>query len=100
VVFEKYDSIPVIIAEIVKTIFRCMFIQELDGYMKITNTDKKIMDFVDEQRMSCLWYMPDNYYPANTARKLAVLRKIQSYGNLDAYKKAGKLICQLRNSKV
>lgn len=67
--------------------------------MKITNADKKIMDLVDEQRMRCLWYMPDNYYPASTARKLAVLKKIQSNGNLEAYKKAGKLICQLQTSK-
>jgi hypothetical protein len=76
-----------------------MFMQEQDCYMKITNTDRKIMDFIDEQRMCCLWYMPDNYYPACTARKLAVLKKIQAYGNLDAYKKAGKLICQLQSSK-
>ena len=76
-----------------------MFMQKRDRYMKTTNLDKEMMDFVDEQRMCCLWYMPDNYYPASTARKLAVLKKIQSTGNLEAYKKAGKLICQLQPSK-
>ena len=47
-----------------------MSTQAKDGYMKSTNTDKKIMDFVDGQRKRCLWYMPDNYYPVSTLEEL------------------------------
>jgi len=67
--------------------------------MKTKNTDRKIMEFVDGQRMRCLWYMPDKYYPAGIMETLSVLKKIQQHGDLDAYKKAGKLICQLQRSK-
>jgi hypothetical protein len=58
-----------------------------------------VKDLVEQQRMRCLWYMPDKYYPTGIAETLSILKKIQRYGDLAAYKKAGKLICQLQRSK-
>jgi hypothetical protein len=62
-------------------------------------SDIDINRFIDEQRIVCLWYMREDYYPSTKKEKISVLRKIQSHGNLEAFKKAGEIICQLQNSK-
>ncbi len=67
--------------------------------MNAGKTNRKVMELVDRQRMRCLWYMPDRYYPSGATETLSVLRKIQRNGDLEAYKEAGKLICRLQHSR-
>jgi len=55
--------------------------------------------FIDEQRPECLWFVRKDYYPDTKKQKIYILRQIQKNGNLDAFKKAGEIICRLQNSK-
>lgn len=67
--------------------------------MDKTNTTDCINRFIDEQRQLCLWFMRPDYRPSTDGEKIMVLKKIQLRANLEAYKKAGEMICQLQSSK-
>jgi hypothetical protein len=46
---------------------------------------------VDECRVSCLWYMPADYYPASDDERWTVLDLIQQRADLATFKRAGEL---------
>lgn len=46
---------------------------------------------VDECRISCLWYMPAEYYPASDEERWHVLDLIQQHADLPTFKRAGEL---------
>jgi hypothetical protein len=46
---------------------------------------------VDQYRLSCLWYLRADYYPRSDAERLRVLDAIARYGDLPAFRRAGRL---------
>ena len=53
----------------------------------------------DEYRAQCLWFLREDYHPANTAQRLRVLGYIERHGDLKAYKRARTLrLWLLQNS--
>jgi hypothetical protein len=46
---------------------------------------------VDECRVSCLWYMAPEYYPASDEERWNVLDLIQQHADLATFKRAGEL---------
>lgn len=53
------------------------------------NTDVRLL--VDQYREQCLWFSAEDYYPETVQEMIFVLDRIQRYGGLDAFKKAGAL---------
>lgn len=45
----------------------------------------------DEYRSQCLWWMPPDYYPESREAALRVLERIQRFGDVEAFKRAGKM---------
>ena len=46
---------------------------------------------VDCYRDRCLWFLRSDYYPATDAERLRLLTYIEQYGDVAAYRQAGKL---------
>ena len=46
---------------------------------------------VDRYRDRCLWFLRSDYYPATDAERLRLLTYIEQYGDVAAYRQAGKL---------
>ncbi len=46
---------------------------------------------VDECRVSCLWYVAADYYPASDEERWNVLDLIQQHADLATFKRAGEL---------
>ena len=46
---------------------------------------------VDLYRDRCLWFLRSDYYPATDAERLRLLTYIEQYGDVAAYRQAGKL---------
>jgi hypothetical protein len=51
----------------------------------------EIDQLVDEYRLSCLWYLRADYYPRSDPERLRVLDAIARYGDLPAFRRAGRL---------
>jgi hypothetical protein len=51
----------------------------------------ELRGLIDEYRSRCLWFLREDYYPRTRSEMLRVLARIQSHGDLDAFRKAGKL---------
>ena len=50
-----------------------------------------IDELVDRYRNRCPWFLRRDYYPRTCAEQLRVLAYIERYGDLEAYRQAGKL---------
>ena len=46
---------------------------------------------VDRYRGRCLWFLRSDYYPTTDAERLRLLTYIERYGDVAAYRQAGKL---------
>ena len=46
---------------------------------------------VDRYRDRCLWFLRHDYYPTTDPDRLRLLTYIEQYGDLAAYRQAGKL---------
>ncbi len=46
---------------------------------------------VDRYRARCLWFLRGDYYPTTDADRLRLLMYIEQYGDVAAYRQAGKL---------
>lgn len=46
---------------------------------------------VDEQRISCLWFLRPDYHPATDEERIRVLEQIERHGDRDAYRRAATL---------
>ena len=60
---------------------------------------REVNRLTDEYRAECLWFLREDYHPANTAQRLEVLGYIERHGDLKAYKRARTLrLWLLQNS--
>jgi len=55
------------------------------------NGVEEIAALVDEYRDRCLWFMRRDYYPRTDAERLRVLEHIARHGDVEAYRRAGRL---------
>ena len=46
---------------------------------------------VEQYRNRCLWFLRSDYYPTSDSERLRVLEYIERYGDLEAYRRAGRL---------
>ena len=46
---------------------------------------------VDRYRNRCLWFLRSDYYPTTDADRLRLLTYVEQYGDVAAYRQAGKL---------
>lgn len=58
--------------------------------------EAEVRRFMDDRRISCLWFVRDGYYPRTAGEWIEMLRKIQAHCDLESFKKAGELICRLQ----
>jgi hypothetical protein len=52
---------------------------------------RQVYALVDAYRDRCLWFLREDYYPADAEDMLRTLDYIRRYGDLDAFRKAGVL---------
>jgi hypothetical protein len=52
---------------------------------------RAINALVDEYRDRYLWFLHNDYYPATDRERMRALEYIERYGDLDAYRRAGRL---------
>ena len=50
-----------------------------------------IDEIVEQYRHQCLWFLRSDYYPTTDVERLQVLDYIERYGDLEAYRRAGRL---------
>lgn len=50
-----------------------------------------VNQLADEYRVRCLWFLRTDYYPTTPEQRRKVLNYIQTYGDNDAFIRAGKL---------
>jgi hypothetical protein len=46
---------------------------------------------VDEYRLSCLWFLREDYYPATEPERERVLRLIERHGDLQAFRRVARV---------
>ena len=57
----------------------------------VNTIEEDLRDLVDEYRSQCLWYLREDYYPQTREEMLRVLDRIQRHGNIESFRKAGKM---------
>jgi hypothetical protein len=57
----------------------------------VKTIEEDLRDSVDECRSQCLWYLREDCYPQTRGEMLRVLDRIQRHGNLESFRKAGKI---------
>ncbi|MEW6742488.1 MAG: hypothetical protein AB1486_06995 [Planctomycetota bacterium] len=61
----------------------------------------ELRELVDAYRSLCLWFLREDFYPRTKPEALRVLDHIQRHGDLEAFRRAGKLrTWLLRNSSA
>ena len=56
---------------------------------------------VDKYRLMCLWYVSTDFYPETDEQAKWALERIQRYGDVEAFREAGRLKkCLLQSSNV
>lgn len=50
-----------------------------------------IRELVDDYRDRCLWFLRRDYYPAAPEEVEQVLRYVEQYGDLEAFKRAARI---------
>ncbi|MBR0197606.1 MAG: hypothetical protein IJQ34_05695 [Kiritimatiellae bacterium] len=56
----------------------------------IANSDE-FRSLVEDYRDTCLWFMKDAFHPKDARQLECILSSIESYGDMAAYKKAGRI---------
>ncbi len=54
-------------------------------------SDDPVHRLVDDYRAQCLWFLRDDYYPGNAAERERVLRLIELYGDLSAFRRVAEV---------
>ena len=54
-------------------------------------SDDPVRRLVDDYRVQCLWFLRDDYYPANAAECERVLRLIERHGDLPAFRRVAEV---------
>jgi hypothetical protein len=52
---------------------------------------RQVDRLVEEYRVSCLWFMPPDYFPATLTERMSVLRHIERHGDREAFRRAATL---------
>ena len=55
--------------------------------MEPVASDDPIRRLVDDYRIRCLWFLREDYYPTTAAECERVLRLIEQYGDLRAFRR-------------
>ncbi len=50
-----------------------------------------IRELIDEYRDRCLWFLRRDYYPTSPEEAEQVLRYIERYGDLEAFRRAARI---------
>ena len=50
-----------------------------------------IRELIDDYRGRCLWFLSSDYYPATAEEAEQVLRYVERYGDLDAFRRAARI---------
>ena len=53
--------------------------------------EDEVNRLVDEQRISCLWFLRPDYYPATDTERIRVLELIERHGDRHAFQRAATL---------
>jgi hypothetical protein len=53
--------------------------------------DLAFRSLVDDYRVRCLWFLREDYYPASASEREDVLRLIERYGDLAAFRRVAAL---------
>lgn len=53
--------------------------------------DSELVSAVDEYRSMCFWNLPEDFKPVTYAQKILALDRLEKYGDLAAYKRAGRI---------
>ena len=57
----------------------------------LPEADAALRELVDEYRDRCLWFLRGDYYPASPEEAEQVLRYIERYGDLEAFRRAARI---------
>ncbi len=55
------------------------------------NVQMEINALIDQYRVRCLWFLREDYYPADGKDALRILNYIKQYGDLEAFRRASTL---------
>ena len=58
---------------------------------ELTKVMQDVRALVDEYRVSCLWFLRQDYYPETPAEARSVLESIERHGDVTAFRKAATL---------
>jgi len=50
-----------------------------------------LRQLVDDYRAQCLWFLRDDYYPVSASEREQVLRAIERYGDLTAFRRVNEV---------
>lgn len=53
--------------------------------------EQEVRHLVDEYRSRCLWFLRPDYYPLDDEDRLRILGYVERYGDLAAFKRAGRV---------
>ena len=59
--------------------------------MEALASEDPIRRLVDDYRTRCLWFLREDYYPTTAAERERVLRLIEQYGDLKAFRRVAEL---------
>ena len=60
-------------------------------YTDVTSAMQAVNALVDQYRVTCLWFLREDYYPITTADACRVLESIERHGDAAAFRKAAEL---------
>src|SRR5258706_12276862 len=67
--------------------------------LTIKDVDAAINQLVEENRVQCLWFIRNDYFPDTTEAQLTILKYIETYGDRAAFVSARRLRdCLLQRS--
>ena len=61
------------------------------AYNGTVRWQEAVREMVDEYRDRCLWFLRSDYYPATAEEAEQVLRYIETYGDLEAFRRAARI---------
>jgi hypothetical protein len=54
-------------------------------------SDLAVRRLVDDYRARCLWFLREDYYPANASERERVFRLIERHGDLEAFRRVSEM---------
>ena len=59
--------------------------------VKEKEIETELVSAVDDYRSMCFWNLPEDFKPVTRAQKILALDRLERYGDLAAYKRAGRI---------